>query len=539
MQLNRKGIDSPEWKAKGYLMPNFDIEAIRKNTHENPKWVHFGGGNIFRAFQANLVQDLLNQGVIDTGVIVTDFSDLIFNVYKPHDNIQILVTLKANGSVDKTIIGSIMEALCINKGNENNDFARLREIFRNKSLQMISFSITEKGYSLRLSGEQSDFQPDVLYDFEHGPESPRTYFGKVVSLLYERYLAGQLPLALVSMDNCSHNGDKVFAAVKAFSEEWEKRGLVNKGFCKYITDPTKLSYPWTMIDKITPRPHSDVEKILTNDGIADLTNLVTGAKVFSAPFVNSEEIQYLVIEDKFPNGRPPLEKAGVYFTDRETVDKVEKMKVCTCLNPLHTCLAIFGCLLGFNLISKEMEDHDLHRLIEIIGYTEGLPVVVDPKIISPRKFIDEVVNIRFPNPFMPDTPQRIACDTSQKIPIRFGETIKAYLKHSDLKLSNLNAIPLVFAGWLRYLVGIGDDGKEMELSPDPLLNEVQKDLKGLKLGSAFDVHKVCQPLLSRDDIFGVDLYKVGLAEKAESYFEKMMKEKGAVRKTIQEVINSQ
>lgn len=37
--------------------------------------------------------------------------------------------------------------------------------------------------------------------------------------------------------------------------------------------------------------------------------------------------------------------------DRETVDKVEKMKVCTCLNPLHTCLAIYGCLFGYEKIS--------------------------------------------------------------------------------------------------------------------------------------------------------------------------------------------
>ena len=45
-----------------------------------------------------------------------------------------------------------------------------------------------------------------------------------------------------------------------------------------------------------------------------------------APFVNAEKTEYLVIEDIFANGRPILEKAGVIFTDRVTVDKVEKMK---------------------------------------------------------------------------------------------------------------------------------------------------------------------------------------------------------------------
>ena len=34
--------------------------------------------------------------------------------------------------------------------------------------------------------------------------------------------------------------------------------------------------------------------------------------------------QYLVVEDRFPNGRPPLEKAGVFMTDRDTVNNVER-----------------------------------------------------------------------------------------------------------------------------------------------------------------------------------------------------------------------
>ena len=86
-----------------------------------------------------------------------------------------------------------------------------------------------------------------------------------------------------------------------------------------------------------------------------LIRLSQAKNTYVAPFVNAEETEYLVIEDKFPNGRPELEKGGLIFTTRETVDKVEKMKVCTCLNPLHTALAVFGCLLDYNLISAEMK----------------------------------------------------------------------------------------------------------------------------------------------------------------------------------------
>ena len=100
-----------------------------------------------------------------------------------------------------------------------------------------------------------------------------------------------------------------------------------------------------------------------------------------------------------------------------------------------------------------MKDADLVKLVEIIGYKEGLPVVTDPGILSPKKFIDEVLQIRVPNPFMPDTPQRIACDTSQKLSIRFGETIKEYMARPELDEVPPKFIPMVQAGWCRYLLG--------------------------------------------------------------------------------------
>lgn len=115
--------------------------------------------------------------------------------------------------------------------------------------------------------------------------------------------------------------------------------------------------------------------------------IVTSKNTYTAPFVNAEISEYLVIEDKFTNGRPALEEAGIIFTDRDTVNNVETMKVTTCLNPLHTALAVSGCLLGYTLIADEMKDDTLRKFVEIIGYKEGLPVVVDPGILSPKQFL--------------------------------------------------------------------------------------------------------------------------------------------------------
>ena len=312
-----------------------------------------------------------------------------------------------------------------------------------------------------------------------------------------------------------------------------KNGVAEPGFEAYIKNGSKVSFPWSMIDKITPRPNESVEAIINSDGIDDLAPVITSMKSYVAPFVNAEETEYLVIEDDFPNGRPALEKGGLIFTDRETVDKVEKMKVCTCLNPLHTALAVYGCLLGYDLISKEMQDKDLKKLVEVIGYREGLPVVINPGILDPKEFIDTVLTVRIPNPFMPDTPQRIATDTSQKLAIRYGETIKAYQRSKDLDVADLRLIPLVQAGWLRYMMGIDDNGEAFEISPDPLAHTVCPVVENVKLGETKDAEPIIAPLLHNDAIFGVDLYEAGLAPLVVMYFNELIAGPGAVRETLE------
>lgn len=540
MELTLKSLhdDRDAFLAAGYHLPEFDYDTVHKNTVEHPHWIHFGAGNIFRAFQANVAQNLLNSGVLDTGLIAAEGYDyeIIEKSYRPHDNLSILATLKADNTVEKTIVGSIMESLILDSKNEA-EYARLREIFKNPSLQMASFTITEKGYAT--ANAKGEFFPAVAADFEKGPEAPESYLGKVVSLLYTRYTHGALPIAMVSMDNCSHNGDKLYAAVNAFAKAWTDNGLVEASFLGYVNDQTKVTFPWSMIDKITPRPDAKVEAMLAEDHIGGLDAVVTSKNTYIAPFVNAEECEYLVIEDAFPNGKPALDKGGIIFTDRATVDKVEKMKVCTCLNPLHTALAIYGCLLGYTLISEEMKNPLLKNMVEVIGYKEGLPVVVNPGILDPKKFIDEVVNVRIPNPFLPDSPQRIATDTSQKLSIRFGETIKAYEASPDLHTEDLKLIPLVYAGWLRYLMGIDDEGREFTPSSDPLLEEARQYVADYELSfSPKDLSKL-DALLANEKIFGVNLHAIGMDTLVKQYFAELSSGVGAVAATLKKYVPSE
>jgi len=527
VNLNLKNLTSSFYAQNGYILPKYDIAKVTKATLDNPTWVHFGAGNIFRAFPAKCLQQLLNNNEATTGIIIAEGFDyeIIDAVFKPYDNLTLDVTLRSDASIQKEVIASMVAAYKVDPSFEQ-DFAALEKAFINPSLQMVSFTITEKGYQLQNS---QGYYTNVKVDFVTGLIKPTSYLGKVVYFLHKRFLSGMYPLTLVSMDNCSHNGLILKKSILEIANELLKNQQTTPEFIQYLTN--NVAYPCSMIDKITPRPDNKIAQNLESEGFLDNKITVTNKNTYVASFVNGESTQYLIIEDNFKNGRPALEKAGFIFTSMEIVDQVEKMKVCTCLNPLHTVLAIYGCLLGYNAIYEEMKDKELVNFIKIVGYTEGLPVVVDPKIINPKNFIDEVINERLPNPFIPDTPQRIATDTSQKLKIRFGETIKAYVSDPSLNQCDLIAIPLVLAGWIRYLLALDDNLTPFTLSPDPLLNELQVIVENIEIGQILTINDL-EGLLRDSNIFGVDLIEIGLAAKVIAYLNELLAGKGAIRKTL-------
>ncbi|MDR1912915.1 MAG: mannitol dehydrogenase family protein [Clostridiales bacterium] len=510
MNLSDRGLkETDAWKKAGIKLPRFDRAAMIAAAKAKPLWIHFGAGNIFRAYIAALQQQLLENGLSDRGIAAafTLEPEVIDSIWKPCDNLTLSVTLNSNATIDKSVIGSVSETLYVDENSQ--DWPRAVEIFKNPSLQLVSFTITEKGYSSLESG--------AIY--------------KAAQLLYKRFISNAAPIAVVSMDNCSKNGrllkTSVLESVQRFGENYNKAAFID-----YLTDEKRVSFPWTMIDKITPGPMPGVAAILKQDGFENADTIKTALGTFTSAFVNAERTQYLIIEDNFPNGRPPLETTGVIFTDRDTVNKVEKMKVGACLNPLHITLAVFGRLLNIESIPESIEDPSIRNLVEILGYDENLPMVVDPVIIRPADFLSECLNERFPNPFLKDACERIVTDTSKKLSPRFGDTIKSYLKKAPEKLRDLKVIPLTFAGYCRYLMGVDDAGQPINLSPDPLLAELTSYVSGIKLGKPANIHDALAPILSNSDIFGLNIEETDLGGVTEDYFAQMISKPGAVRELV-------
>lgn len=538
MKLTVKGIKEKEgWEKNGIVLPGYDVEAVSARAKEAPVWVHFGIGNIFRVFIGGIADGLLEKGMLDRGItcVETFDYDVVDKIYEPYDNLGLSVILHGDGTREYKVLGSLAEAVKA-QSSDSAQWNRLKEIFASESLQMVSFTITEKGYALHKA--DGTFFPFVEADVNNGPDKATGAMAVLVAMLHERYKAGKYPLALVSMDNCSQNGARLRESVLIMAKEWQKKGFVEDDFINYVSDEKVIAFPWTMIDKITPRPSEQIADDLENLGVEDMRPVITSKKTYIAPFVNAEKPQYLVIEDSFPNGRPALEKGfGVYMADRNTVNLSERMKVTVCLNPVHSATGPLGVVLGYDLFAHMLNtNEDMMKMARMIAYKEGLQVVPNPGILSPQAFVDELFNDRFPNEYLGDTNLRLAVDVSQMVGIRFGETIKSYVeKFGDA--SSLTAIPLGIAGWLRYMLAVDDNGNKYELAPDPMNEEIQEQFKDIVVGKPETLKEQLKPILSNERLFYTDLYKDGVGEKIENMFREMIAGSGAVKATIHKYVN--
>lgn len=526
-----QGLADPAWGTLGIEVPAYDVAAVRKATLRAPRWVHFGAGNIFRAYIARLQHQLLAAGEAETGIVAAEGFDaeIIDEIYRPHDDLTLLVTLEGSGALTRLVHGGIGASFKALPG-EAEEWRGLCEVFGRPSLQMCSMTVTEKGYVLR--DMRGDFLPAVAADMEQGPEAPQHVVAVLAALLRHRWRQGGAPLAMVSLDNCSRNGDKLRDALMEVAGAWRRRGQVEEAFYAWLEDPAKVSFPLTMIDKITPSPIPALAEELEKEGVAGMGIVKTARRTVIAPYANAEKAEYLVVEDDFPGGRPPLEKAGVLFTDRETVNKCEIMKVSAGLNPLHNALAVYGHLLSIETIDGAMRDAQLGALARRLAYQESLPAVEDPGIIDARAFMDEVLDERFPNVYIHDTVQRVATDISQNISIRFGNTIRTSRSRADLGTARLVALPLAIAGFCRYLMGVDDEGRPLTMSPDPMQAELTEMLSSVRLGQPESYTGQVLPILKNPQIFTVDLFEDDLGGRIEGYFKEMIAGPGAVRATL-------
>ncbi|PCJ62596.1 MAG: hypothetical protein COA79_03525 [Planctomycetota bacterium] len=519
-QLNQSLLENKEfWENKSVELPKYD----RKTTPI--KSIAFSAGRMAFGHTGDILQDLLNKDSSCGQMLGVKTNSL--NSAQPFFESDSLITQlifeNEKGKITKRIVGAVKETIFCDNNKTSDSWQTLLEFARDPAIQFATINAPEMVYGVTWDGksEQSVIIDEKLKD-DINNGTIDTDPAKWVFFALERYHAN-LKLAFVSCTNFSANGHFTAACMKTIAKGWEDKGYAPQGFYQYISDPTKISFPNCMIDRIAVAPDDN-----TNEILKDLQ--------IDSPVVVTEKARYWVVEDKFPAGRPPFENAeGVIMEESyEEVKKYEDMKL-RVLNMSHSVIAHLGVLLGYRGnygIFKAISDTDLKSLIDsIIVIVQN--TIPNPNKMSVAKFAEETIERLF-NENIPDDPMRIAFGGSAKMHPRFLETyFEAKEKGADD--SDLIKLLLPVAAFIRYTVGIDDDGNEYELGDDPFLNLLKEAGNSVCIGKEETSDKI-KEIISHEGIMGRNLFEDGnTGENLESLVKSMLKSKGSIRSTLQEI----
>ena len=397
--------------------------------------VHFGVGAFHRSHQAMYLDRLLTEGAAREwgicGVDVLPADRPKKQAFAAQDGEYTLVLKNPDGSTEPRVIGSIVEYLFA-----PDELERVLDRLADPRTRIVSLTITEGGYNFnQVTGEFDAGNPAVRADLEPGA-TPETVFGMVTEGLRLRREAGTPPFTVMSCDNIPGNGEVAAAMFGAFAR------LKDPALAAWMRD--EVSFPNSMVDRITPVTTPDDIAALRDDyGITDALPVVC------EPFVQ------WVLQDRFPSGRPPWERAGVQLV--EDVRPYELMKL-RLLNVGHQALAYSGYLSGYRYAHEAASDPVFVEFLTGYMQDEGRPTLPPVPGADLDTYIATLLE-RFANPAIRDTLARLAAFGSDRIPKWLVPVIRENLAAGGA----LTRSAAIVASWARYDEGSDESGQPIEV----------------------------------------------------------------------------
>jgi fructuronate reductase/mannitol 2-dehydrogenase len=436
-------------------VPGYDRRPL------TPSVVHLGVGGFHRAHQAVYLDDLAGTGETGWGEIGVGLrSPAMRDAVVPQDCLFTVVERSDRGDTAR-IIGSMIRYLYAPDSPE-----AVLAVLTDERTRVVTLTVTGGGYPIGQDGTFSFADPRVRADLEH-PARPETAFGYLAEALHRRHRAGLPAFTILSCDNMPDNGAATRTAVLGFAAARDETlaGWID----------AHASFPASMVDRITPETDS-----ATQDLVAEKFGVRDRSPVIAEPF------RQWVIEDRFCNGRPPLDKVGAQFVDDVAPYQLMKTRL---LNASHSALGYLGYLVGGYATSSEamanpvISDYVAALMRQEI--TASLPEVPGIDLAAYQRALLE----RFSNPRISDQLSRLCGRGSTKMP--------AYLLPSLLTARSegrpTTLLTLAVAGWCRYLQGSDLDGNPIEIK------DARKEiLQPLAVQKGTDP----RPLLGERDIFG-------------------------------------
>jgi mannitol 2-dehydrogenase len=466
-------------------IPTYDRASLKAGI------VHFGVGNFHRAHQAIYLDDLFNEGqdhdwaIIGAGMLP---SDAAMREKLAAQDFLTTVVEQDNNKTSARVTAPMIDILTI--GDSKAIIAKLTD----PAIRIVSMTITEGGYFIDASGKFNPAHPAIAADGQN-PGEPNTVFGLVVAGLKARREKGLQAFTVMSCDNIPHNGVVTANAVIGTAK------LSDPAFADWIKE--NVSFPNSMVDRITPAT-----------GAREIELLKDAFQIEDNWPVYCEEFKQWVLEDKFPAGRPSLEKVGVTFVPDVAPYELMKIRI---LNGGHAAIAYPAALMDIHFVHDSMEDPLIRAFLAKLENDEIIPIVPPVPNTSLKDYFAKIEH-RLLNPKIADTIPRLAQDGSNRQPkFILPSTLDRLRQGQDVV-----GLSLVSALWCRYFAGTTDSGKEI------VFNDASADrLHDAALKAKDDP----MAFLVFDDIFG-EVAKSELFRKRFADALKTLWEKGT-RQTLQ------
>lgn len=422
---------------------------------------HLSVGNFHRAHQAVYMDQVLalpgqeGWGILGIGLMDVEGERAKAKALQGQGGLYSLSVYPPEGEPTVSIIGSIVEYL-----HAPSDPEAVLKRLADPAIRIVTLTVTEGGYNTDENGRFKLDDPAVAKDLAGG--LPSTSFGIVTEALRRRRDAGTPPFTVLSCDNLRHNGHVVKTALLSFAR------AKDPALASWIE--ANVAFPSCMVDRITPAV-----------GPADKERLNRETKLDDASPIFAEDFIQWVVEDTFCNGRPPLERVGVEFTD--AVDAYEQVKL-RMLNASHSMMTFPGILVGHRIVHLAMKDPNIDALLDQFLSRDAGPLLDAPPSMSVGQYAELLLR-RYRNPAIGDQLLRIASDGASKLPQFIQDTARTIVARGG----DHRRIAFLLAAFTEYLRGVDDKGQsfpvvEPHVSAADHALAADADLKkGLGLGA--------------------------------------------------------
>ncbi|MHA7985997.1 mannitol dehydrogenase family protein [Rathayibacter sp. CAU 1779] len=369
--------------------------ADARTSRPEVRMAHLGLGNFHRAHQAWYTQ-LANTAESPAGAgagadadawgiaAFTGRSPRTAKALAAQDCVYTLITRAAEGD-SAEIVQSIVRA-------HDGAGSEWERTVADPSVALVTITVTERAYET--AEEQS----------RHAGAAGETAGARIARGLAARARASAGPIALVSCDNLTGNGDALRLAVH--------REVEDDALAEWIA--RNVSFVSTMVDRITPHT-TDADRVTAREltGYDDVVPVVT------------EPFSEWIVAGDFPAGRPAWELAGARFVD--DIEPYERRKLWL-LNAGHTLLASTGIPRGHETVAEAFGDAECRMLLEELWSEARVLLPFDAATTDATL---NALRTRFANPRIAHRLVQIDDGSQQKLRQRQAAIIAARLDAGD------------------------------------------------------------------------------------------------------------